>query len=189
MCRTHGEDWSITRSSNVVFKRCEVLRVITSECQREFINLICCYYCSQTAPRSRTPVSPARPRSVPPRCARFPENSKPSYTKNPELFYMTTNKREFGATFGPPAENARWRDFHFYVYDLRHPSNGMWTSFSFIVLSFHADQGLPRYFQVEVTTTPQHIRLILMQRIQKKKKGFAQVARLVTEGIIHTPPR
>ena len=54
---------------------------------------------------------------------------------------------------------------------------------------FHADQGLPRYFQVEVTTTPQHIRLILMQRIQKKKKGFAQVARLVTEGIIHTPPR
>ncbi|KAJ7370257.1 hypothetical protein OS493_033603 [Desmophyllum pertusum] len=56
-----------------------------------------------TATRARTPT---RPRSVPPRCARFPDN-KHSYTKNPELFYMTTNKREFGGTFGLPAGNAR----------------------------------------------------------------------------------
>lgn len=56
---------------------------------------------------STAPVSPARPRSVPPRCTRFPEKSKHSSTKNPELFYMTTNKREFGGNFGPPARSAR----------------------------------------------------------------------------------
>ncbi|XP_020629597.1 uncharacterized protein LOC110066695 isoform X2 [Orbicella faveolata] len=57
-----------------------------------------------TGTRARTP---ARPRSVPLRSVRSPENRKHSYTKNPELFYMTTNKREFGGTFGPPAGNAR----------------------------------------------------------------------------------
>jgi len=57
-----------------------------------------------TAPRARTPT---RPQSVPLRCVRSPEKHKPSYAKNPELFYETTNKREFGGTFGPPAGNAR----------------------------------------------------------------------------------
>ncbi|XP_078371538.1 uncharacterized protein LOC144655195 isoform X2 [Oculina patagonica] len=57
-----------------------------------------------TGTRARTPT---RPRSVPLRSARLPNNVKHSYTKNPELFYMTTNKREFGGNFGPPAGNAR----------------------------------------------------------------------------------
>ena len=58
----------------------------------------------RTEARARTPT---RPKSVPPQATRFSEKARHSYTKNPELFYMTTNKREFGGKFGHPAENAR----------------------------------------------------------------------------------
>lgn len=51
--------------------------------------------------------TPTRPKSVPPQATRFSEKARHSYTKNPELFYMTTNKREFGGKFGHPGENAR----------------------------------------------------------------------------------
>ena len=45
---------------------------------------------------------PARPGS-----AGVIKNDRRSDTRNPDLFYLTTNRREFAGTFGPPAGNAR----------------------------------------------------------------------------------
>ena len=72
---------------------------------------LCCMLLILTLVFSMSIVYPAdRPQTASPRDLIRPKKEKiniDSFTRDPEVFYLTTNRRDFAANFGAPSANAR----------------------------------------------------------------------------------